>query len=339
MLTPFKDEETGDYGYRDGERVVIPPEFDEVAAFEHGVAVARRMHSYGLIDVSGDVLLPFEYDNIYVSGSGDWVHAGKAGTEHLFTIEGKPVLALTGIKWWYYPEDGLIRVKKDGAWGCIDLNGETVIPFVHNALGPVINGRLSFYVESKWGWLDTAGMVKVDPVFDEVGIWDEHKWWGRKDGVYRLYDFEDRLFLDEGWTKIHEPVNGVAIVKVQGAWKFVDQSFNTILQLPPCYDQVRHFHEDRAAVKCEGLWGFIDHTGREVISPQWDKADDFSEGLAAVRVMDRWGYIDTTGKLIIPAEYFSAGPFHDGRALVYANWCEWYIDTKGKAVTDPVYID
>ena len=46
-------------------------------------------------------------------------------------------------------------------------------------------------------------------------------------------------------------------------------------------------------------WGFIDKTGKVVISCQWKGARDFHEGLALVKdANEKWGFIDKTGKIL-----------------------------------------
>jgi len=69
-----------------------------------------------------------------------------------------------------------------------------------------------------------------------------------------------------------------------------------------------------------GLWGFIDHTGKFVLKPQFVRAKEFSEGLAAVAYGSdasmRWGYIDKSGKLRIKAKFYSAGSFRRGFSYV-----------------------
>ena len=44
-----------------------------------------------------------------------------------------------------------------------------------------------------------------------------------------------------------------------------------------------------------GKWGYIDTSGRFIVTPQFQDARPFSEGMAAVLVRDhqaeRWGYI------------------------------------------------
>ena len=58
---------------------------------------------------------------------------------------------------------------------------------------------------------------------------------------------------------------------------------------------------DLFLIKQDGLYGYIDKTGRVIIKPQFRYAHDFSEGLAMVgpRQSNKWGYIDKTGSFVI----------------------------------------
>lgn len=47
-----------------------------------------------------------------------------------------------------------------------------------------------------------------------------------------------------------------------------------------------------------GMYGYIDRTGKVVIHPKFDEARDFSEGLARVEMNSKWGYIDKKGKFV-----------------------------------------
>ena len=64
------------------------------------------------------------------------------------------------------------------------------------------------------------------------------------------------------------------------------------------------FSEGLAAVKIDGKWGFIDKSGQVVIQPQFSKPNLFAKpsyffgGLALVWAGEKWGYIDTTGKYV-----------------------------------------
>lgn len=54
----------------------------------------------------------------------------------------------------------------------------------------------------------------------------------------------------------------------------------------------------------------------EPIAPRYDDALSFSEGLAAVKTDGLWGYIDTKGNTVIPEQFDIAFSFSEGLALV-----------------------
>ncbi|MGK7886052.1 MAG: WG repeat-containing protein [Crocosphaera sp.] len=90
-------------------------------------------------------------------------------------------------------------------------------------------------------------------------------------------------------------------------------------------------------VRLGGLWGYIDATGKVVISPQFERAETFIEGLAKIRVNDKYGYINQSGKIVIPAEFDESGDFIDGLAKIEINDKYGYIDQSGKMIIQPNY--
>jgi hypothetical protein len=68
----------------------------------------------------------------------------------------------------------------------------------------------------------------------------------------------------------------------------------------PRFDEEAQFNNGLAPVAIFGTYGFIDKTGRIVISPQFIAAGNFSEGLAWVEVdWNKFGFIDTAGHLTL----------------------------------------
>jgi hypothetical protein len=111
---------------------------------------------------------------------------------------------------------------------------------------------------------------------------------------------------------------------------------NEIISLK--YDSIESFSEGLAAVRLNGRAGFIDKTGREIISlTKYDWADSFSEGLAGVRLNGKWGFIDKTGKEVIPLKYNIVLPFSEGVAEVRVNYKIGLIDKTGKEIFPPKY--
>ncbi len=76
----------------------------------------------------------------------------------------------------------------------------------------------------------------------------------------------------------------------------------------------------------EGKYGYIDESGKVVISYQFMDAFNFSEGLASI-VVDggKYGYINKAGGMVIEPRFQTALPFSEGLAAVDLGY-HYYID-------------
>jgi hypothetical protein len=117
--------------------------------------------------------------------------------------------------------------------------------------------------------------------------------------------------------------------------------------IPLQFQNARPFSDGMAAVKIDGMWGYIDRLGQWVIPPEYDfPIGDYSAGLAyvgkqfidkngtpvfegakfenarsfrpkgknalaAVQISGLWGFIDLDGNLVISPKYDNAGDFSD----------------------------
>ena len=82
------------------------------------------------------------------------------------------------------------------------------------------------------------------------------------------------------------------------------------------YDDVEHGEEDGTfAVRKNGLWGFIDTNGNEIITPQYEDYDSFNDGIAIVRKNRKRGYINKLGQEITPLKYWHCHYFYGGIAV------------------------
>lgn len=95
-------------------------------------------------------------------------------------------------------------------------------------------------------------------------------------------------------------------------------------------------------------WGYIDTSGKIVITPQFSKAWCFSEGLALVGVQvpygggttTNYGYIDRTGKTVIKPQFSVAHHFSEGLAAAMLPTGEGrygFINKQGKFTIAPQF--
>lgn len=109
----------------------------------------------------------------------------------------------------------------------------------------------------------------------------------------------------------------------------------------PKYKYVKNFHEGLAVVQnYEGKYGYIDQTGKEVISCQFSYADDFEDGLAMISENGECGFIDRSGKIVIATVYFRVSNFYDGLACAQYRTGKWgYMDRRGNEVVPCIYLN
>ena len=83
-------------------------------------------------------------------------------------------------------------------------------------------------------------------------------------------------------------------------------------RIPMRFEIAQPFHEGLAAVRFNGLHGYIDLQGKLVIEPQFQAAGPFSGGYAEVRVNGASGIVNRAGRLVVPAKFKRIVPFHNG---------------------------
>ena len=146
---------------------------------------------------------------------------------------------------------------------------------------------------------------------------------------------EKRLEIAKKYDNVWSFSEGLARVKLNGKWGFIDKSGKEII---PCiYDEAWSSSEGLACVELNGKRGFIDKSGKEIIPCIYGLADFFFEGLARVELNGKWGFIDKNGNEVIPCIYDFAYSFYEGLAGVKLNGKWGFIDKNGKVVVKTVY--
>jgi hypothetical protein len=120
-------------------------------------------------------------------------------------------------------------------------------------------------------------------------------------------------------------------------WGYFDHE-SGVIEIPAEYDLAGPFYGDRAMVKKNGKYGYIDPYGRVVIDIVWDEIYK-ARGLDpwVVRKDDKWGYINRDGEVIIPLQFDDASLFEEDRAQIKQGNKWGYINLNGDLIIDPIF--
>ena len=122
--------------------------------------------------------------------------------------------------------DGLAVVKLNGKFGCIDIAGESVIPYRFDMIYSFSEGLAPVKLNGKWGYISKNNESLIPYRFDDAKSFSE----------------------------------GKAPVLFNGKWGFIDRTGKGVI--PYRYDNANSFSEGLANVQIGGKWGFIDSEGR-----------------------------------------------------------------------------
>ena len=220
---------------------------------------------------------------------------------------------------------GTVFTNISSTVGGIFSGGTTIEVFIEPSRYSIIQvnqfcseGLIAVYNGNNWSFIDRQGnvIVSISPEY--------HRVWGFQEGLAQI--------SISGW-----PNDTV---------RFIDAHGNVIIDLSDRYNWVGNFADGLAVVRnADGLHGFIDRQGNEVIPARFRSASSFSEGLAAVSVDGRLGFIDTQGNVVIQPRFdsvYGSPAFVEGRAAVAIgeDWQtrRWgFIDRHGNEVVPLVY--
>ena len=102
-------------------------------------------------------------------------------------------------------------------------------------------------------------------------------------------------------------------------------------------DNAGPFSEGRAAIRVNGVWGFVDRSGHMAIPPRFSDGSPFSDGVTSAEDDESHseGYLDPQGKWAIAPQFETAFSFVNGIAAVVDKDRTYGIDHSGQRVIEP----
>lgn len=227
----------------------------------------QKNKSFGLINLSGEVIVPAEYDELIVVGI--YIKVSKDGTNYTYDLNGKlnekprfASLQLTSTGKYY------ISINEDYRYGIADKDRNVVIP-----------NEYDYIYET-----ETTGLL-IATLEDDVTIYS-----GNAKEIISAENAEvsvtgnyigittpnDLYYLTVNGKKVDNKTvyldNNIYASKIDGKWGFVDLRDNEVV--PYIYDEVTEINEyGFAGIKKNGKWGVINKNGEIILEPTYENND------------------------------------------------------------------
>ena len=322
---------------------LIEAKYEDADRFSEGLAAVKQGGKWGYIDETGKTVIPFRYDKAYPFSEGLAV-VGK--------LEQRDVSHPTGeVDEWGYDiyEEGVTDVY---VWSVIDPNGKemalTAPVYVYDN-EETWEGH--FEEQPLYGFCVTVDKQLFSPFYYNGYL--NLLGYARMDEPSNLvYDRQGQR-LDYGLVATGALTEGTFAASNWGEATFyiMDEQGNVVLSGEDNYQvaEARSFNQGLAPVLCYTeendfmpTWGFMDRTGKMVISPKYadfyvsgvrSVYQVFNDGIASMKDgSGKWGGINKSGATVIPFAYDYLRTYNEGLSVAQKGGKWGVIDTANNVV-------
>lgn len=361
-LAGFYRNGKGGYLDRSGKEV-IPAQYAMVDWFVKDIAFVGKTNPadslmyYGVINKSGGIVYPFEFDEFEMGYPEDVFLVTKNGKTGAINWEGKMIVPME-----YTKEDiiydfevdatNYIILRKNGNVKMIDTKGTEILPEIYDKIDYADHSNDSYiciFRNGKKGWFDLQKMKEIVPVnYDQVVVFELEggKYVQIKNGEnYGIWDIE--------WQKEVVPTRFDAIeqsevynskstyfITVKNATYGLWDATNGIEIIPPMYQYVQPV-EELTATKApyffgvmDDKWSLYDSKGKQIIPMLYSELPNLLfDGSQKYLVVfssqnQRYGLFDFNGKQLLPFEFLEINYIKNGKVHATKEETQETIDLK-----------
>jgi hypothetical protein len=317
-----KSDSDFDFGFinEKGEEL-LEMKFDSASKIVNGISVVKKSNKWFILKVKENIFKEVKYENVS------------------FFSEGLAVVMNEECKYGYINEDGIevIKCKYDNAdsfseglakvgkgdwldrvYGFINEKGEEIIPLKHDTIESVKEGLICVYSDSnsKYGYLDKKGNVKIPFQFDSAGDFINGFAKVKIEGKWGYIDYNGEIIITCEFEQASDFSDGLALVKKDYDDYFINNKGENVISCDD-YRHIHSFNNNLAAVAKADIyglnikWGFIDKKGKLIIDCIFDEVSDFCNGFTKVKKDDNWAIMNSDGVLLSEYSYSSISEFNE----------------------------
>ncbi|MEZ4799780.1 MAG: WG repeat-containing protein [Flavobacteriales bacterium] len=265
--------------------------YDSDQRYYQKAVIAEVNKLKGIIDLDGNILLPFEYDEI-----------------------------------WGYMNRNMMLVQGNKKGYC-DSTFKLVIPCVYQMLdSPQVEGQFIFSTGGKkTGVMTFDQKVIIPEIYDAVYGYYHDYYLITKDGLRGIADTAGNLVISISYEELAiSPFNALLLFKQNGKWGIMNLQEKVIL--PAEYDQINVFEGEVTGVKKGDKWAFVNQKGKfktdfiyDYIRYNWDV-----NRLVEVKYKGQVGFMNEELEVVINFLYDDCvGYSRDGYHFIKDNQHFW----------------
>jgi len=327
---------------------LIPVENDEVCLFGMlGPCSVVRSELKGCFSISkNEYIIPCIYKDVDLyEEMGIWLVETVDGKYGVYDIEGREILAPVSSK--VYIVDGVIIYEINGRFGAINVQKETVIPFIYSNISIQRDNKLKYEIDGKFGIMNFKGErfpILTENYIEYLGNeFNCCKYVDANSSLLGMVDLNGNILCEPKYTSINV-LGKNALLCSQGVGRVgvIDNNGKEII--PNVYTHINYNGASNTfTVYDEKLKvGITDNIGKVLLECKYDEISELNVPFAMYTIGDKRGMLILEGKEVTPAiyDYIEYTEFVNGECYkTYSCNSVGLITADGRTLLEPIYDD
>lgn len=291
--------ENGKKGVIKNKKVLIKPKYQSINFYSvPDIFVVKRKEKVGFYNISGNEILPIDYDSYSIAGN--YISVTKDDSMFLYDEHGN---LINTNKYKSVRSTGnpnfFIAVDENGFYSIIGKDFE-----INNNYMNIEYAFDNFFVvtntEGKTGVLDLYTGIEVEPEYDYIIVLEGAKALeARLGNIVDIYSniIEKTLTMQDA-VVVSNKNNYFSIYNTEDL-QYIDSNGKVVKNTEVYPDAKLYTYKSD-----EGKWGYVDKNGTEKVSCKYDLATELNEyGFAGVLSNGKWGVVNAKGEVVVEPTY------------------------------------
>lgn len=296
-LVTYKNGKTG---LMKNGRTIYDTEYEDIDYDStNQIVMLQKNAKQGIYDLSGNMILPIQYDNI--TFAGQYINAIRDGELQVFDLTGTLLnqdsyKSLTKVASGKYS----IVIDRNGNYGVLSSNNTLLIQNRYSYIEYAFDEYFIVSQQGKSGIIDSKENTVIEinkDVIQNIKGSNIIQIIDSETNTSQLYNKSMQKILEEKELRIYIKDNYVQAVSENNI-TYIDFEGN-VKKSEEIFSQKEIF-----AKKQNGKWGYVDKTGNVIIDYIYDMAIDINEyGYGAIKQNGKWGSINAKGEIVKQPTY------------------------------------
>ena len=305
-----------------------------------------QVYTYeGMTDVSGEIIVPADYEYIWQFNSDTitlarkrLVYANGRNTELQYQLITKSGYLLYEFPYHIIPEplsNDAIRIFNinEGKFGFISKDGSRISKIRFQNARDFREG-LAAVMDPKnmqWGYINKSGKLVIPYQFEDAFSFSESLAVVKKNNAFFYCTVNGSLIpIEAKAEQVYDLKEGSSIFNNDKGFGIINKTGKIVLDAR--YAFIDNFENGIAVFVDNNQAGILDNTGKVLIEPRYEEIFRFDQKHYLIQQNGLKGLISITGESVIPALYSAIDYFSEGLAPVMKSGKWGFSDTKGSEI-------